>query len=75
MADLSDDELAELRETFNHFDLDGNGRMDTKELANLLTSLGGDDAADGLDAAIAALDSDGNGTIEFDEFVEWWTER
>lgn len=74
-TELSDEELAELRETFNHFDLDHNGHMEARELAKLLTTLGGDEAADELDEAMSALDVDHNGTIEFEEFVEWWTGR
>ncbi|MCO4772906.1 MAG: EF-hand domain-containing protein [Deltaproteobacteria bacterium] len=73
--ELSEDKLAELREIFGHFDLDGNGSMEARELAKLLTTLGGDEAADHLDAALIALDANGNGVIEFTEFVDWWADR
>jgi len=76
MADApSDEQIAEIREIFKHFDNDGNGTMEARELAKLLTTLGGDDAADELDAAMEALDVDHNGTIDFNEFVAWWTDR
>ena len=67
--ELSDEKLQELREIFGHFDLDGNGTMETKELAKLLTTLGGDEAADHLDAALTTLDADGSGTINFNDLV------
>lgn len=71
----TDEQIAEVREIFNHFDLDGNGTMEARELGKLLTTLGGDEAADEVDAALEALDVDHNGTIDFSEFVAWWTDR
>ncbi len=68
-------EITEIREIFKHFDYNENGTMDTRELAKLLTTLGGDEGADELDAALEALDLDRNGTIEFSEFFAWWSSR
>ena len=76
MADQpSDEELAEIREIFKHFDHDNSDTMEARELSKLLTTLGGDDAADEIDAALEALDTDRSGTIEFNEFVAWWSQR
>lgn len=71
----SDDERREIEEIFKHFDHDQNGTMEARELAKLLTTLGGDDAADELDAALDALDANQNGVIDFEEFLTWWSSR
>jgi calmodulin len=71
----SDEQRSEILEIFRHFDHDKNGTMEARELASLLTTLGGDSGADELDAAIEALDVDHNGKIDFDEFVAWWSQR
>ncbi len=71
----SDEQRSEMREIFKHFDHDKNGTMEARELASLLTTLGGDSGADELDAAIEALDVDHNGKIDLEEFMAWWSER
>ena len=64
--------IEELRENFDHFDANGDGKIDAKEFAALMSALGGDEP--GSDAAIGfrAIDSDGSGLIEFDEFSRWF---
>jgi len=72
---LTDDELAEIREIFTHFDADKNGTMDARELSKLMTTLAGDEGGDHLDAALAVLDENGNGVIDLEEFIHWWGNR
>ena len=40
MADLPEDTIAEYQEAFALFDKDGNGHIEAKELAAVLTALG-----------------------------------
>jgi Ca2+-binding EF-hand superfamily protein len=64
----------DLRELFAKYDLDGDGRIDREELRAALTEQRGKAPTDrSLDATLAALDDDGNGHIEFDEFVRAMT--
>jgi len=72
---LSEDDVAEVREIFGHFDRDENGVMDAGEFSKLLEALGAEMTAEEIDAGLRALDENGNGTIEFDEFVAWWADR
>ncbi|MEZ4459409.1 MAG: EF-hand domain-containing protein [bacterium] len=64
---------SELRETFDHFDEDGNGHIDRKEFTHLLDALGAEMSAEEAAIGFEIIDSDGNGSIEFSEFLSWWT--
>lgn len=74
-APLTDDELDELREIFAHYDKNKNGVIETKELGALLDALDAHSSPAELKAGMRALDEDGSGVIEFDEFVAWWTDN
>jgi calmodulin len=67
--------IEEIRETFNHFDKDGNGTIDAAEFKELLDALGAVCSDEELAAGIQILDSDKNGTIDFDEFKDWWGDQ
>jgi calmodulin len=72
---LTDEEIAEVREIFDHYDKNKNGVIEIGELGTLLEAL--DAKLDGaqLAAAIGDLDSNNNGRLEFDEFIAWWADR
>lgn len=72
---LTDDEIAEIREIYSHYDDNGNGVIEVGELAALLDALGAELTSGQLDAAMKSLDTDGSGKIEFDEFVAWWADH
>ena len=57
---------------FDRYDLDGSGAIDKAELAALCAQLGRDLNPVELDGVMAKLDSDGNGSVCFDEFMWWW---
>lgn len=71
---VSEEERRELKEAFDFNDSDSNGQIDFMEFMSLLEGLEA-----GIDAAQAqfgfeTVDTDGDGAISFDEFVEWWRE-
>ena len=68
------EERRRVRELFLVLDVDGSNSLERSEVAELTRHLGKrlDDA--GLDAAMAEMDRDGSGGVEFDEFLTWWEE-
>ncbi len=61
-----------LRIAFSMFDKDGSGKIDSKEVKELL---GGDDFKDSIDMSqvdkiISEVDINGDGEIDFEEFLE-----
>ena len=75
MADLSEDTIAEYQEAFSLFDKDGNGHIEAKELAAVLTALGQSPSEDDIAKMIAEVDADANGTLEFPEFLKMMASR
>ena len=70
MADqLTEEQTAEFREAFALFDKDGDGTISTKELGTVMNSLGQKPTSAELEAMIKEIDTDGNGEIDFDEFL------
>ncbi len=70
---LSSDEIDEIKQAFDLFDTNGNGRIDPKELKAAMQSLGFDNKNPTIFQLIAELDSNDNakkGGIDFDEFVD-----
>lgn len=66
----------ELAEIYAHFDADKNGRIDRDEFRHLVQDGLEADMTDAeINVGFKAIDRDGNGTIEFDEFVLWWGQR
>ena len=60
-----------LRDTFDHMDINGNGRLDATELqVALRASVGADVSLEDCKYMIKSADSDGDGTIDFNEFCE-----
>ncbi|KNA14180.1 hypothetical protein SOVF_109880 [Spinacia oleracea] len=63
------DQIKQLREIFTRFDMDSDGSITILELAALLRSLGLKPSGDQLEVMLASMDSNGNGSIEFDELL------
>ncbi len=81
---LSEEQIAEFKEAFSLFDRvstqllersvlttnqDGDGKITSKELGTVMRSLGQNPTEAELQDMINEVDSDGNGTIDFPEFL------
>ena len=69
---VTEQERQQLKEAFDFSDGDSNGKIDFLEFVAMLEGLEA-----GIDAAqtqfgFKEVDTDGDGMINFDEFVEWW---
>lgn len=72
---LSDDELKEVKETFDHFDTDNNGVIDRNEFRELLKALDPGFSEDDVLMGLKVLDDNENDVIDWDEFLGWWGAR
>lgn len=66
---LTEEQIAEFKEAFSLFDKDGDGAINTKELAQTMKSLGMDPTEGELNEVISEIDTDGHGTLDFPEFL------
>merc|ERR1719453_2043921 len=67
---LSEEDLQEFREIFNLVDTDRGGSIGTEELARLMETLGIRTTPEELKLMVSEIDENGNGEIDFDEFVQ-----
>jgi len=63
----------ELREAFRLYDKEGNGYIKTSALRDILRALDDNLTEPELDEMITEIDTDGSGTVDFDEFMEMMT--
>merc|ERR1712028_41469 len=70
---LSEEQIEEIREAFNLFDADNSGAIDVRELKAAMRALGFEIKKEELKKMISDIDNDGNGSIEFQEFLEMMT--
>ncbi len=67
--------IEELRENFDHFDADGDGKLDRREFGQLMEALGAVEPGEDAGRGFSSIDTDGSGLVEFDEFVRWFRAR
>ncbi len=69
MSDISDEEL---KENFEHFDKNGDGKLTRTEFGELMNALGATEAGVDPSRGFSSVDSDGSGGIDFEEFASWF---
>jgi len=67
---LTDIQTAEFKEAFDEFDKDGSGSISTNELVGVMRSIGQNPTEDEVLELILEADTNGDGTIDFQEFLE-----
>ena len=72
---LTPEQIADFKEAFSLFDHDENGSISAKELGEVLKALGQNPSKNELSDMINEVDVDGNGTVEFAEFVILMTNK
>ncbi|XP_046582416.1 calmodulin-like protein 12 [Haliotis rubra] len=72
---LTEEQIAEFKEAFSLFDKDGDGTITTKELGTVMRSLGQNPTEAELQDMINEVDADGNGTIDFPEFLTMMSKK
>merc|ERR1712010_212577 len=70
---LSEEQVEEIREAFTLFDSDASGAIDVRELKVAMRALGFEIKNEELKKMVSDIDNDGNGTIEFAEFLGMMT--
>jgi calmodulin len=63
------EELEDFRDTFAEFDVDQSGAIDAEELGSLLKRIGEDAEPERIAMMMKEVDKDGNGEIDFAEFL------
>lgn len=66
---LTEEQIEEYRDAFKFFDKDGNGYITTRELGAIMRSLGQNPTENELQDMVNEVDYDGNGVVDFGEFV------
>jgi hypothetical protein len=65
-------EESELRQLWARVDLDSSGLLDHREVRKLMSDMGKQLSDDQFTRAMADIDSDGSGEVDFTEFLQWW---
>jgi calmodulin len=73
MTTLTAADLAQTRQVFDLCDVNGDGLIDQDEFHVLLKVLDGDVSRAECQLDFEVADTAGDGYIEFNEFVAWWT--
>ena len=71
-GELAAEKVAEIRKEFDYFDTDGSGEIGLTEFIELLTILSPKTKASNVQEGFGLIDKNNDGSIDFDEFLEWW---
>jgi calmodulin len=66
---LNESQIADFRVAFNLFDKEGKGEIPTSNLGTIMKNLGHNLKPEQLDECIEAVDGDGSGSVDFEEFL------
>lgn len=73
-TDRNEEQLDELRETFEYNDRDGDGSIELDEFKSMLEELESGMSGEEARLGFRDIDTNDDGLIDFDEFVAWWTQ-
>jgi calmodulin len=73
MANVDEDERAELREAFDYNDRNADGMIQLEEFLEMLEDLEADMSDREARIGFQDIDTNDDGLIDFGEFVAWWT--
>lgn len=69
------EQIEELKEIFKMYDRNNTGNITSRTLKFLLRGLGDNVSEEEVDAKLKEMDEDGNGTIDFHEFLSYMLEK
>ncbi|CAH1228139.1 calmodulin-like [Branchiostoma lanceolatum] len=72
---LTHEQIMEFREAFSAIDQDGDGVIRSKELGKLMRAMGENPTEQEVEEIVVQLDLDGDGTIDFPEFLNVMVKR
>jgi len=72
LKELTEKDIEKIRREYDYFDADGSGHISLEEFRQLFKVLAPESKRSEADEGFAAIDEDGNGAIDFDEFLQWW---
>jgi len=75
IKELTPDQVREYREAYKLFDRDGDDLVTWQELGNVMRSLGQNPTEDELKDMVNEADDNGNGYVDFDEFLVTMTKK
>jgi calmodulin len=72
MTDSPTDKTDALFRLFVRFDTNGDGLVDENEFLKILQRLGGNSTDEVLSLEFAAIDTNTDGVVGYQEFKDWW---
>ena len=72
--EISEERQKDYRQTFDMFDNNKSGKIDKKELGNVMRQLGKNPSETDLETLVKEVDADGDGEIDFNEFLTMMAE-
>ena len=73
--DITEQQKNEFKQAFELFDLNKNGKITHKELKKIMQGLGQNPTEVEIDELVKEIDADGDGQIDFDEFLAMLTRK
>ena len=74
-TDISEEQIEQCREIFNLYDKDGDGTIDSRELGDIMRSLGIYPSNEEVLEMLKEVDTDKSGKINFEEFLDLFTKK